>query len=241
MSTDLPSLYRLLAWLSPSYPVGAFSHSHGLEWAVEVGDVTSGPELADWIRDVLLHGGGRQDALLLAAAWRTAGQGDRGAFEEVAELARALAPSRERREETLSQGQAFHRITASAWPGPGADEGPRGAEGHLTAPRWVPPERPPLPYPVAVGFWAARHRLPLDATLHAYLHAFVANLVSAGLRLFAYGQTEAQALLAQLEPQVAEVAEVGACGTLDDLGGSALLADIASMRHETQYTRLFRT
>jgi urease accessory protein len=233
--TDLPALYRLMAWLSPSYPVGAFSHSHGLEWAVEAGDIRDGEELRNWIVDVLQQGGGRQDAVLLAATWRATTGNDPEAFREVAELSGVLAPSRERQVETMSQGAAFHRITTSAWPVP------TSPHPMPPSPDWAPGEEASLAYPVAVGHAAARHQVPLDLALHAYLHAFVANLVSAGLRLFSYGQSEAQALIAELEPAVGGVAREAAVSTLDDIGGAALLADIASMRHETQYTRLFRT
>ena len=225
MTTDAAALYRLMAWLSPSYPVGAFSHSHGLEWAVEAGDVGDREGLRSWIADVMTFGGGRQDAILLAAAWRATMEKDWAAFEELGELAAALAPSRERQAETMSQGTAFHRATVDAWPSDG----------------WTPAAGEALAYPVAVGHAAARHGLALEPVIHAYLHAFAANLVSAGLRLFSIGQTEGQRVLAALEPVTAEIASEANDATLDDLGGSALLADIASMRHETQYTRLFRT
>ena len=217
-------LYRLLAWLSPSYPVGAFSYSHGLEWAVETGDVRTAEDLRTWVGDILAHGGGRQDAILLAAAWRARRGGDGTGLAEVSELAGALSPTRERRLETLAQGTAFRLATQAAWPAGAPDE----AAGQVA-------------YPVAVGVAAADHQVPLDAALVAYLHAFAANIVSAGVRLVPLGQTDGQRIVAALEPAVRAAAEEARAATLDDLGGCALLADIASMRHETQYTRLFRT
>lgn len=217
------ALYRLMVWLSPSYPVGAFTHSHGLEWEVEVGAVTDADGLGRWIGDVLRHGAGRQDAILLAESWRAARADDAARLAAIAELAAALAPSKERRIETLSQGRGFMLATQAAWP---ADEGPDADD---------------LAYPVAVGLAAARHGIALDPTLIAYLHAVAANLVSAGVRLIPLGQTDGQRLIATLEPVVAGVAEEAEAAGLDDLGGCTLLADIASMRHETQYTRLFRT
>ncbi|MEW5424228.1 hypothetical protein HNS03_20110 [Amorphus sp. 3PC139-8] len=149
--------------------------------------------------------------------------GEALSLTDVIELAAALNPSKERRTETISQGEAFKKITETAWPA--AHPWPEG----------------PLAYPVAVAIAAADHEVGLSATLTAYLHAFAANIVSAGVRLIPLGQSDGQRAIAQLERPIAEVAAAANASTLDDLGGSALLADIASMRHETQYTRLFRT
>nr|WP_132807091.1 urease accessory protein UreF [Tepidamorphus gemmatus] len=220
---DAAALYRLMAWLSPAYPVGAFSHSHGLEWEVEAGNVCDAQGLSRWIGDILRHGGGRQDAILLAATWRAIRGGDAAGLAMIAELAAALSPSRERRTETLSQGRAFALATEAAWPA-GVGEDPAD-----------------LAYPVAVGLAAARHGIALEPALVAYLHAFAANLVSAGVRLVPLGQTDGQRAIARLEPVVAAVAAEAMAADLEVIGGCALLADIASMRHETQYTRLFRT
>lgn len=218
------ALYRLLSWLSPAYPVGAFSHSHGLEWAVQEGTVRDAASCRAWIEDVIGHGGGRQDAVLLAAAWRAAGEGDAGRLSEIEELALALNPSAERLTETVSQGSAFAEATGDAWETPGAA---RLSEA--------------TPYPVAVGVAAAGHDVPLDGTLTAYLHAVASNLVSAAIRLVPLGQTDGQRVVAALEPAIAATASLAAASTLDDLGGASLRADIASMRHETQDVRLFRT
>lgn len=224
---DEAALYRLMAWLSPSYPVGAFSHSHGLEWAVEAGDVTDAATLKAWVADILRHGAGRQDAILFAQTHDAAERDDRDMVADIAELAVALNPARERRIETLSQGRAFLIATRAAWPAPRDP-----AAG-------IDPER--IAYAVAVALAAAAHSLPCAPALIAYLHAFAANIVSAGVRLVPLGQTDGQRVIAALEPAVHEVAGTAATASLDDLGGAAFLADIAAMRHETQYTRLFRT
>lgn len=221
---DPAALYRLMAWLSPSFPVGAFSHSHGLEWVVETGDVVDAASLEAWVGQILRFGAGRQDAILFAETWRAMIAGDRRRLDEIAELAAALSPSKERAVETLSQGKAFVLATEAAWPAAGAPS----PDGDLA-------------YPVAVGIAAGRHGIPLDASLVAYLHAFAANIVSAGVRLIPLGQTDGQKVTAALEPVVAEVAAEAETATLEDLGGCVFFADIASMRHETQYTRLFRT
>ncbi|TNJ44402.1 urease accessory protein UreF [Phaeobacter sp. B1627] len=214
MTTDGTLL--LMQWLSPAYPVGAFAYSHGLEGAVEAGMVTTGATLSDWLADLLSHGGARSDAQLLACAYRAETQ------EELAEIdstARAFCPSAERLRETDLQGAAFCQTTAGIW---GDDAGA-------------------LTYPVAVGHAARRHDIPLELTLQMYLQAFTSNLIAAGQRLLSLGQLEAQQRLAALAPEICETARAALAGDLDDLHGATFAADIASMRHETQYSRIFRS
>jgi len=216
-----------MLWLSPAFPVGSYSYSHGLEWIVERGTVGDAATLGAWIEDLLLYGAGRSDAILLAEAWRALAAGDRDALTRVAELAAALAPSAERRLETLAQGTAFLAATLAAWPKPELKA--LAAEGREVA------------YPIAVGAAAAAHGLPLVETAHAFAQAFAANLVSAGVRLIPLGQSDGLRVLARLEPLIPRVVAGALGASLDDVGGAAIAADIASMRHETQYTRLFRS
>lgn len=211
--------YRLMTWLSPAYPVGAFSYSHGLEYAVEAGVVTDRASLSDWIEDCLRHGAGRSDAILAAHAWRAEEEATRA---ELAELALALQPAKERLLESAAQGAAFQLVTAAVWPAGAADAAP-------------------LPYPVAVGAAARAHAVPLDEMLEAYLWAFAANLVSAGVRLVPLGQTDGQRVQAALMPAVLDVARGAETAGIDEIGGCAFLAEIAAMRHETQHVRLFRS
>lgn len=203
----------LASWFSPAYPVGAYSYSHGLEWVVEAGEVTGREALRDWIADLLRHGAGRSDAILLAATYRAPDP------TPLAELAEALTPSSERHLETMAQGGAFARTTAAVW---GID-------------------LPAMAYPVAVGRAAALLDLPLHPTLTLFLQSFAANIVSAGVRLIPLGQTDGQRITADLMPLCAAIAAEAEAATLDDLGGSALGADLAAMLHETQYTRLYRS
>jgi urease accessory protein len=216
-----------MIWLSPAYPVGGFSYSHGLEWTVEAGKVRDAASLGDWIEDILHHGAGRSDAILLAEAWRATSESDERRLAEVAELAAAFAASAERRLETLAQGAAFLTATQAVWPAPALER--------LAA---VAPE---IAYPIAVGTAAAAHGLPLAATAETFAQAFAANLVSAGVRLIPLGQTDGLRVLARLEPLVPPLVAGALDASLDGIGGAAVMADIASMRHETQYTRLFRS
>ncbi len=215
-----------MAWLSPAFPVGAFSYSHGIEWAVEAGDVADAASLRDWVGAILCHGGGRNDAVLLAVTHRATLAEDWAALAEAAEIGAVLAGSAERRLESLSQGAAFRRAAAAGWPCPALDR-MKGFDA--------------LPYPIAVGAAAAGHGIDVAAALSAYLHGFTANLVSAGVRLIPLGQTDGITVLAGLEPAVLEIAADAVEATLDDLGGCTLRADLASLHHETQTTRLFRS
>jgi urease accessory protein len=222
------ALYRLMAWLSPSYPVGAFAYSGGLEWAIEAGDVSDAASLQDWLGIVIADGGGFCDAVLFVHAFRaTAGQDDT-VLRDAAELAAALAPSQERHLETTAQGAAFVAATRAAWPCAALDRFATIWDG-------------PVAYPVAVAVAAAGHGVPLAPALAAFLHASAANLVSAGVRLVPLGQTDGQRTLAALEPAIHAAAARAITTGLDDIGGGAFRADLASMRHETQYTRLFRS
>jgi len=218
MPPSASALLRLMAFLSPAFPTGAFAYSHGLEWAVESQDVSNETNLAAWLTDIITHGTARSDTILLRHAHRAAT--DPAALKEVADLAYATTFSRERQSESLDQGKAF-MLAAAAWGIPDA------------------PER--IPYPVAVGAVAGVHRIPENATAAVFLQAFTSNLISASVRLVPLGQTAGLRVLAALEPIILDTAEETKDATLDDLGGCAFRSDLAAMRHETQYTRLFRS
>lgn len=217
MPTDTQVL-TLAQWFSPAYPIGAFSYSHGLEAAVE-GGLTGGAALQDWTWDVLEHGSGRADATLLAAAYLANTPID---LREIDAAARAFAPSRERLLETDMQGTAFCQITSAVF-----DEDLTCLSG--------------LTYPVAVGYAAQCCDLPQTLAAQMYLHAFASNLVGCAQRLMGLGQTEAQTIIRALAPLCIKIAHDTKHGDLATLSSTAFLADIASMRHETQYSRIFRT
>jgi urease accessory protein len=222
------SLYRLMAWLSPAYPVGAFSYSSGIEWAVEVSDISDANALTRWLSVMMADGGGYCDAILFAHAHRAAMAGDETALLGVAELAAAFSPTKERHLETTAQGNAFVEATRAAWPCAALDRLKAIWDG-------------PVAYPVAVATAAAGHGIALAPALGAYLQAVAANWVSAGVRLVPLGQTDGLRVLAALEPIIAATAQRALAASLDALGSAAIRADLASARHETQYTRLFRS
>ncbi len=222
------SLYRLMAWLSPAFPVGAFSYSSGIEWANEAGDITDAETLKAWLTVTLAQGGGYCDALLFAAAHRAIAQEDDKALHEAAELAAAFAPSKERHLETTAQGNAFVEAARAGWACAALERLKAIWDG-------------PVAYPIAVAVTAAGHGIALEPALAAYLQALAANWVSAGVRLIPLGQTQGLQILAALEPAVTTTAARACAASIEDIGSSALRADLASARHETQYTRLFRS
>lgn len=202
-------LLRLMTLLSPTFPTGAFSYSHGLEWAAHVGLVQDRAGLTHWLEDLLKRGSLWNDAVLLAAAWRG---------EAVEDLAEAMTGSAERHLEAIEQGAAFI-AAAQAW-----------APGNCRS-----------TYPVAVGKTASRLAIPLELTLTAYLSAFITNLVSVAQRLAPIGQSDAVAIMHGLEEPILAAATRAAVSTIDDLGSATIMSEIASMRHETQPSRIFRT
>jgi urease accessory protein len=222
------ALYRLMTWLSPAFPVGAFSYSSGIEWAVEAGDIADAASLREWLAAMLTDGSGFCDGVFLAQAHRAASANDNAGLREIAELAAAFVPSRERQLETSTQGRAFIDIARAAWACDGLDELISACDG-------------PLVYPVAVGVVSAAHKIPLAPAMHAFLHALVSNWISAGARLVPLGQTDSQRILAALEPVVVATASRALQAALGDLGSATFRADLAGLRHETQYTRLFRS
>jgi len=206
----------LAQWFTPSYPLGAFAYSHGLETAIAGGQIDNAASLQAWLRDVLVHGSGRNDCILLRAGFDCEGP---EALADVDAHARAFAASAERLAETNVQGDAFARTTQAIWG---------------TA-------MPPACHPVAVGYAAAQLCLPLTLTAQMYLQSFASNLVSAAVRLVPLGQTEGQAVLAALTPLCREIVQDTGNATLGDLAGSAFMSDIAAMRHETLEHRIFRS
>jgi urease accessory protein len=216
MTTEADALYRLMSWLSPSFPVGAFSYSHGIEYAVEAGLVTDQASLRDWIDSGLKHEFGPVNGAMLRAAYEARD------LAQALDEARALVPTPEFELEHKSQGEAFMLAFRAAW-----------GEVHLP-PGWVP-------YPSAVGFAARTCAVPLRAALIAFFHSVVSNLISAGLRTVPLGQTAGQRILASLQTPVIAVVDEALTRDPDDVGAAAPMIEWTSIRHETQYTRLFRS
>ncbi len=218
----------LQIWLSPAFPVGSFAYSHGLEWAAGARRIRDGVTAGSWLADLVSHGALRNDAILLSVASRAAGHGDWAVLSEANELALALAGSRERLLETVTQGNAFQRAIAGAWQNAGTTAASDALAGDTA-------------YPVAVGAACAAYGIPTRDALRAFLAAATGNLTSALVRLAVIGQSDAQRVIAGLLPLLETLACEAERAELDDIGGAAFVSDIAALAHETQDTRLFRS
>ncbi len=222
------ALLALFAWLSPGFPVGAYAYSHALEWAAEAGDLGDEAALRGWLSDLLIYGFGRADGILFSHAYDVGRSGDLTGLQAVNAQAVALAPTAELRLESCQQGRSFLDAVAVAWPHRALDA------AAAALPRDVA-------YAVALGYAAAVHGMAKGPALQAFLFAIMQTLVSAALRLAPIGQTAGTRVVAALLPQVQALALTIPGLTLDDLGTATFRADLGSMRHETQYTRLFRS
>jgi urease accessory protein len=227
LSCSPHAFLQLQAWLSPSFPNGAYSYSHGLEWAVEAGHVHDRPSLVDWLAADLRYGSGRNEAIFFSEAYRCVIEGDQAGLTRVAELAAATRGTSEFALESSQQGTACLATLRRAWP-------------HRILDVLAALSRQPVAA-VVLGARSAGERIPMRVALPAFLHSFVANLVIAGVRLIPLGQTDGQLAMSALEHAVLSVSAQTDCATLDDLGSAGFMVEFASMAHETQYTRLFRS
>ena len=230
---DFPALafLRLQTWLSPAFPTGSYSYSHGLEWAVEARHIHDRESLIDWLEADLCYGSGRNEAIFFTEAWRCAIDDDRPRLFEIAELAAAFRATSELALESSQQAAACLATMRQIWPDRILD--------WLSDVLCACDIQPALA--VILGVRSARQGIPASLALAAFLQSYAANLVIAGVRLIPLGQTDGQRAIAGLEKAVlAAIAQVHHA-TIADLGSAAFMVDFASMSHETQYTRLFRS
>jgi urease accessory protein len=225
------ALLRMQSWLSPAFPTGAYSYSHGLEWAVEAGHVHDRESLVDWLEADLCYGSGRNEAIFFSEAWRHARDDDRTKLLECAELAAAFRGTSELALESSQQGAACLATLRNAWP----DQVLDWLSDTLRERRIEPA------LAVVLGVRSARQDIPAELALPAFLQSYIANLVMAGVRLIPLGQTQGQLVVAELERAVLTASAHAQDAAIDDLGSAAFMVDLASMAHETQYTRLCRS
>jgi urease accessory protein len=222
---------KLQSWLSPAFPNGAYSYSHGLEWAVEAGHVNSRRSLVDWLEADLCHGTGRNEAIFFCEAFRCAIDRNDARLGDVVELAAASRGTSEFALESSQQAAACLATLRQVWPD--------GILDSLTEILSRCQLQPVLA--VVVGARAATEGIPVSIALPGFLHSYVANLVIAGVRLIPLGQTDGQLAIAELERAILSASAQARGATIDDLGSAAVMVDFASIAHETQYTRLFRS
>ena len=225
------ALLRQQSWLSPAFPTGSYSYSHGIEWAVEAGHIHDRKSLVDWLEADLCYGSGRNEAIFFTQAWRCAAENGCEKLLEVAELAAAFRGTSEFALETSQQAASCLATLRRVWPDPLL-----GTFSELLAELRISPV-----LSVVLGVRAAKQDIPATLALPAFLQSYLANLITAGVRLVPLGQTDGQLAIAELEPAVLAVAGHAPQATIHDLGSVGFMVDLASASHETQYTRLFRS
>lgn len=226
-----PALLRLQSWLSPAFPTGAYSYSHGLERAVEAGFVTDRKSLVDWLDADLQYGSGRNEAIFFHQGWHCAMKHDRKRLFEVAQLAAVFRGTSEFSLESSQQAIACLITLRQVWPDSLLNWLSETLRQHKIQPALG----------VVLGVRSATQAIPASMALPAYLQSYMANLVIAGVRLIPLGQTDGQLAIAELEQAILAASVDAESATIDDLGSAAFMVDLASMEHETQYTRLFRS
>lgn len=230
METSTPlQLARLLQLASPALPVGAYTYSQGLEWAVESGVIRDETSAGLWIADLLEHGIGRYEAPLLAALMAAWSAGD---TQEIACLNAEFLASRESAElraETVQMGFSMRRLLRDL------------RDDSLVGVASVVETLPEAAFPtVWAGIAAAWHIAP-EAALTAYLWSWAENQVMAALKAVPLGQAAGQRLLADLGGKIPDAA-VNAKNRPKTTWSNFMPAfAIACARHETQYSRLFRS
>jgi urease accessory protein len=225
------ALLRLQTWLSPAFPIGSYTYSHGIEWAVEAGEVYDRNTLVDWLEADLRYGSGRNEAIFFKEAWQYGKEDDRVKLFEIAELAAAYRGTSEFALESSQQAVACLAALRQVWPGQALEWLSETLQANQLRPAFA----------VVLGARAGMQDIPVGLALPAFLQSYIANLVIAGVRLIPLGQTDGQRAIAELEQSVLATGGQADAATIDDLGSAALMVELASMSHETQYTRLFRS
>jgi urease accessory protein len=225
------ALLRQQSWLSPAFPTGSYSYSHGIEWAVESGHIHDRKSLVDWLEADLCYGSGRNEAILFIEAWRCAKENKCDDLLKIAELAAAFRGTSEFALETSQQAASCLATLRRVWPDSLIE-----TLSDLLSELGISPA-----LSIVLGVRAARQDIPATLSLPAFLQSYLANLITAGVRLVPLGQTDGQLAIAELEPAVLRVAGQAGCATIHDLGSAGFIVDLISASHETQYTRLFRS
>ena len=214
--TRLQQHLRLQTWMSSAFPIGAYSYSHGLEAAIQDGRVNDAHSCQAWITTIIRYGSGWNDSILAHQAYLHANCPS--TLQELNELSLALQPGAERFLETTQLAASF-LTAANAWP----------AQQPID---WQS-LGPDLALPIVAGALGAQQGFSAPLLVASLLQAMASNLVWVATRLIPLGQQSTLQTIAQLEPLVASVSDKALTATLDDLGSCAVLADIASLQHET--------
>lgn len=230
---EYAALLKLQTWMSSSFPIGAYTCSHGIETAISDGRLHDVPSTHQWLQTILQHGSLWNDAILLSHAWHAVHDQHNGirtpnirTLTELNQLSLALQAGAERHLETTQLGAAF-LSAARAWPETDT------LNWHALGSE--------LAFPVIVGAAGALHDLPLAAVCASTLQSTLSNLAWIATRLLPLGQSDCLSIIVELEADITSVSKRATSATLDDLGSCALLCDLASLQHETLRSRVCQT
>ena len=215
------NILKLLTWNNQAFPIGSYSFSSGLEYAVESNLITTGDELQSWLKNLLNFGSIQTDAILLVEAWKLMIKKKYRNLIELNNFAISLNQSYEKYIENYEQGKSFIKITSDAWKHKFQSKN--------------------LIFPLAYASSAYQENIKLEDTLICYLHANLCNLLSAGIKLIPLGQTEGQRIQIKLNLYIEEEYKIILKKDMNDIGNCGWVNDIVSMQHENQFTRIFRT
>jgi urease accessory protein len=211
--------------------VGGYVYSHGIEFAAEEERIIDETALAGWIRSALTQGAGRIDGALFTVAWQAVRGKDNERLSWAIERADVMRGTSEMALESAAQGQAFFNTILQT----------RDFPQLVEISSMIKSMDRQVGYAIAVAVVVALAKIPLRPALLAYYHAFTANLISAGMRLIPLGQIAGQRTQKYLNPIIIQTTDAALGGEFDILGTATPLIDWASMKHETQHTRLFRS
>jgi urease accessory protein len=210
---------------SPALPIGAFTYSQGLEWAVEVGWVRDPQTLSDWLEGLMGDGLGRLELPILARLYRACAADDPDAVAAWGQRLHASRETRELRAEERNRARALIDLLgglglarAGEW---------REALAHCQA----------APFALAAVHW----QIALEDCALGYAWGWLENQVAAAIKLIPLGQTDGQRVQLALAERLPALVEAALRLEDDEIGAAAPALAIASARHETQYTRLFRS
>lgn len=220
------ALLKLLQLASPVLPVGAFSYSEGLETLVARTELQGPAQLHHWLVQELMQGGVRLEAAVMVRAHRAFTTADFAALDQWNSWLSAARENEELRLQSWQMGRSLLRLVRQICPETGPAATAIGG---------------PCNFSVAFGLTAAYWQIGLEPSLLAYLQSWATNLVNSAVKLVPLGQTAGQQLLLELYPSIIGAAKAVLPLTDDQLESSGWGLSLASMQHETLYTRLFRS
>lgn len=225
MGTEQLARLRLMQLVSPALPTGAFSYSQGLEWAVEAGWVYDTQSLADWLNGLLTHGLARLELPMLKRLYDACMAVDEQALRRWSELLYAHRETRELREEERNRARALTSLLIDL--------------DVAHAKQWQTTLRicHPAPFALAASNW----RVSLEDCALGYGWGWLENQVASAVKLIPLGQTAGQRVQLDLAVELPAVVAIALALSDEEIGATAPAQVIASSRHETQYTRLFRS